>query len=131
MEHYDQILEYTSYFEIENNEYGKEVYTPNNTAYRAYEKELESFMLCISESDLMRVDHFNILDKSDYVKNIKEIESAGFGILKALFTYFDQQGRFEEGLWVESAECGILLRLLKRFKAIVREELKEEIMCQK
>ncbi|MDY0152103.1 MAG: DUF6508 domain-containing protein [Candidatus Cloacimonas sp.] len=130
MEHYDQILEYISYFERESNEYGKEVFTPNTLGCWVYENELESFMRCISESDLMRVDYLSFFDISNYVKIIEEIESADFELLKAMFTYFNRQERFQEGLWAEAAERGILLRLLKRLKAIVREESKEGIMCQ-
>ncbi|MDD2228750.1 MAG: DUF6508 domain-containing protein [Candidatus Cloacimonetes bacterium] len=130
MEHYDQILEYIGYFELENNEYGKEVFTPNTMGCWVYENKLESFMRCISESDLMRVDYLTLMDISNFVQIIEEIESADFELLKAMFTYFNRQERFQEGLWAEAAERGILLRLLKRLKAIVREESKEGIMCQ-
>ena len=48
---YDQILEYISYFELESNEYGKEVFTPKTMAYWLYDNKLEAFMRCVSESD--------------------------------------------------------------------------------
>ncbi|MCB5266022.1 MAG: DUF6508 domain-containing protein [Candidatus Cloacimonetes bacterium] len=130
MGHYDQILEYISYFETESNEYGKEVFTSNTMAYWVYENKLESFMRCISESDLMRVDYLSYIDGHNIVHITERIENADIELLKAMFTYFNRQERFQEGLWAMAAERGIFLRLLKRLKEIVNQRSNEEIECQ-
>lgn len=130
MGHYDQILEYISYFELDGNEYGKEVFAPHTLAYWVYDDKLESFMQCISESDLMRVDYSSIFNISNNVQHTDEIETADFELLKAMFTYYNRQERFEEGLWAVAAQTGILLRLLKRLKVIVSEESAEGRGCQ-
>jgi hypothetical protein len=127
---YDQILEYISYFELESNEYGKEVFNPNTMAYWMYDNKLESFMRCISDSDLMRVDYLSFIGMPNSTQITEEVETADFELLQAVFTYYNRQERFQEGLWAEAAKSGILLRLLKRLESIVREESKEGIVCQ-
>lgn len=109
---YDQILEYISYFELESNEYGKEVFTPDTMAYWVYDNKLESFMRSVSESDLMRVDYLSFIDLSNNEQITEEIEIADIELLKAMFTYFNRQERFQEGLWFFAAKDGIFLRLL-------------------
>jgi hypothetical protein len=130
MEQYEQILEYIGYFEAKSNEYGKEIFTPNTMAYWVYDNKLESFMRCISVSDLIRVDYLSIIDMPNSVQITEEIETADFGLLKALFTYYNRQERFQEGLWAVAAESGIFLRLLNRLKEIVNERPKEVSECQ-
>lgn len=125
---YDQILEYISYFELESNEYGKEVFTPNTMAYWLYDNKLEAFMRCVSESDLMRVDYLSFIDMPNSEQMTEEIEIADIELLKAMFTYFNRQERFQEGLWFFAAKDGIFLRLLKRLQEIVNKTMEGE--CQ-
>ncbi|MDD4310832.1 MAG: DUF6508 domain-containing protein [Candidatus Cloacimonetes bacterium] len=130
MGQYDQILEYISYFEAKSKEYGRSMFNPDSMPYFDYESNLTSFMRCISESDLMRLDYLSYIDISNNMHLTEEIENADIELLKAMFTYFNRQERFQEGLWAEAAESGIILRLLTRLKEIVNERPKEVIECQ-
>jgi len=124
MGHYDQLLEYISYFEQEGNEYGKCIFTHNTMPYYDYDSKLTSFIRCISESDLMRVDYLSCIDISNNVHITEGIEKADFELLKAMFTYFNRQERFQEGLWASAAKRGIFLRLLKRLKQLLVNDKK-------
>lgn len=127
---YDQILEYISYFELASNEYGNWVVTPNTLPYIVYEDRLSSFMRCISESDLVCVDYLSKIDMTSRLQLTDKIESADFELLKAMLTYYNRQERFQEGLCSVAAQNGILLRLLKRLKTILKEKSNEGIVCQ-
>jgi hypothetical protein len=118
LDHYHHLLEYIRYFEQEGQEYGKCTFPPNTLPYMDYGDKLMSFIRCISESDLMKTDYLEYINVSTSAKVTEQIENADMELLKAIFTYYNRQERFVEGLWAVAARDKIFLRLLYRLKTL-------------
>ncbi|MDD3235596.1 MAG: DUF6508 domain-containing protein [Candidatus Cloacimonetes bacterium] len=83
----------------------------------------------VSESDIMDRNYLSYFEYPNPPLSVENIESAGIDLLKAIFTYYIRQERFQEGLWLYAASEGIFLMLLYRLKALTCDSGEEQQVC--
>jgi len=83
----------------------------------------------VSESDIMDRNYLSYFEYPNPPLSVENIESAGIDLLKAMFTYYIRQERFQEGLWLYAASEGIFLMLLYRLKALTCDSGEEQQVC--
>ncbi|MDD2229671.1 MAG: DUF6508 domain-containing protein [Candidatus Cloacimonetes bacterium] len=125
MEKYSNLLDYISFFEEVRKENEKCPYPEPSLAYVEYEKKLNKFTYDVSESDIMDHNYLSYFEYPNPPLSVENIETAGIDLLKAMFTYYIRQERFQEGLCLYAASEGIFLRLLYRLKALTCDRVEE------
>lgn len=124
MHQYDKVLSYIDYFSTAGEEAGTWVSKPHVLPYVSYSKQITSFIDEVYKTDLIDTEYLPYLKSiipfdaklADYV------DAADFRLLKAIFTYYVRQERFQESLWMVAVQYGSFSKLLTKIRLAVTKQ---------
>lgn len=116
---YQQLFVYIPYFEKEDTEFCNW-----DSGYPDYDEKLSEFIKTAYETDLLRKDYLEYLDERIMDHNLAAaaaIPTADLELLKALFTFYVRQERFNDGLWAKAAKDKVFLEILYRLRELMED----------
>lgn len=126
MSKYENLLEYINYFKNSNNQFYKIPETkksPDGAILMQgprYDDEFEEFTKLVYQSDLMKRDYLDCIEKR--CKGEREInkfiDDADIELLSAILTCVMRQERFCDGAWAGAIKDGTFLKILSRLKEL-------------
>lgn len=95
---------------------GEKTYT---MTYPVYEDKLNEFIQAFYNTNLICYNYMDIINEHGLCSTQEiaaAIDTAEFGLLKAILTGFVRQERFCDGLWVSAIEDKVFLKILQRLQ---------------
>jgi hypothetical protein len=131
MHQYDKVLSYIDYFTSAGEEVSTLVHNPPNKPYLNYSSEMISFIQEVYQVGLLDTEYLPYLERHlQHKANYTEYtDTADIRLLRAIVINYVRQERFQEGLWIVSAQDGIFSKIFMRlyeYRSIRADGLNEQ-----